>query len=337
MLDRLFRLLGLVVIVVSLVSGWLLMDIRQFVDTPLALPEHGVDYEIGPGMGVIRIATDLERHGILTHARYLSWYARWQGDVIDIKAGRYRLEPGLTPRRLLKLLHSGAVIQYPITVPEGYTFKQLRELLDINPEIDHRYANATNAEIMAALGRPGAHPEGLFFPDTYHFTARSTDLSILQRAMEAMQVHLDAAWQGRAEGLPYKSPYEALIMASIIEKETSLEEERTRIAGVFVRRLEHRMRLQTDPTVIYGLGDRFHGNLHRRDLKADTPYNTYVHRGLPPTPIAMPGLASIDAALHPDEGESLYFVSKGDGSHQFSDTLKDHLKAVRRYQLGEES
>jgi len=337
MIERLFKLLGLAVIAGSLVSGWLLMDVRQFMDTPITLPEQGVDYEIGAGMGVIRIAADLEQHGIIRHANYLSWYARWEGDNLDIKAGRYRLEPGLTPRTLLKLLHSGAVIQYSITIPEGFTFKQLMDLLTINPEVEHRFGKATSADIMAALGRPGAHPEGLFFPDTYYFTARSSDLSILQRAMDAMQEHLDTAWQERAEGLPYRSAYEALIMASIVEKETSLEEERKQIAGVFVRRLRRHMRLQTDPTVIYGLGDRYRGNLHKRDLKEDTPYNTYVHRGLPPTPIAMPGLASIQAALHPEDGNSLYFVSKGDGSHQFSDSLKAHLKAVRRYQLGGES
>ena len=337
MKERFFKLLGLAIIAGSLVSGWLLMDIRQFVDTPLTLPEQGVVYEVEPGMGVIRIAADLEQRGFVSNAAYLNWFARWQGDNLDIKAGRYRLDPGLTPRALLKLLHSGAVIQYSITVPEGFNFKQLLGLLSANPEIEHEYKTASAAEIMTALGRPDVHPEGVFFPDTYYFTARFSDLSVLQRAMDAMQAHLAAAWVERDEGLPYKTPYDALIMASIIEKETSLEKERTQIAGVFVRRLRRHMRLQTDPTVIYGLGDRYDGHLHKRDLRTNTPYNAYVHKGLPPTPIAMPGLASIRAAMHPDAGKSLYFVSRGDGSHQFSDTLNAHLRAVRRYQLGGES
>jgi len=334
MKERLFKLAGLAILAGSLISGWLLMDIRQFMDIPLTLPEQGVVYEVKPGMGVIRIATDMAQRGIVGNAAYLKWFARWVGDDLDIKAGRYRLDPGLTPRALLKLLHSGAVIQYSITVPEGFNFKQLLGLLATNPEIEHSPEAASVAKIMAALGRPGVHPEGLFFPDTYYFTARSADLSVLRRAMEAMQAHLAAAWVERSEGLPYDNPYEALIMASIIEKETSLEQERAQIAGVFVRRLRRHMRLQTDPTVIYGLGDRYDGRLHKRDLRKNTPYNTYVHKGLPPTPIAMPGLASIRAALHPDDGKSLYFVSRGDGSHQFSDTLSAHLRAVRRYQLG---
>jgi UPF0755 protein len=226
------------------------------------------------------------------------------------------------------------VVQYPLTLVEGWTFRQVMEALQADERLEHLIEDPSAEAVMARLGRRGVHPEGRFFPDTYHFTRGSSDLDILKRAHAAMERVLAEEWEARADGLPIESPDEALILASIIEKETGLASERAEIAGVFVRRLRLGMRLQTDPTVIYGLGDDFDGNLRRADLRNDHPYNTYVHAGLPPTPIALPGREAIRAALNPADGETLYFVARGDGSHAFSVTLEEHNRAVRKYQLG---
>ncbi len=228
---------------------------------------------------------------------------------------------------------SGKVIQYSITIVEGWNIYQLLDVLKADPHIKQTLQGLSHKQIMQRIGYPEMHPEGRFYPDTYHFPKGLTDVEFLQRAYGAMQQKLAAEWEKRAVGLPYKTPYEALIMASIVEKETGLPSERQAIAGVFVRRLEKRMRLQTDPTVIYGLLPNFDGNIRRRDLRRDTPYNTYRRRGLPPTPIAMPGGDAIHAALHPADGDKLYFVSRGDGSHHFSATLEEHNRAVIKYQL----
>jgi UPF0755 protein len=241
--------------------------------------------------------------------------------------------PGTTPRGLLALLESGDVVQHAVTIVEGWTFQDLRRALEREPLLDNTLAGRDDAEVMAALGESGQAPEGLFFPDTYLFGKGTTDVEILRESRARMRRELETAWEGRAEGLPVETPYEALILASIVEKETALASERARIAGVFTTRLRRGMRLQTDPTVIYGLGSRYDGNLRRADLERDGPYNTYTRAGLPPTPIALPGTESLRAAMGPDERGDLYFVATGlpDGSHEFSRTLAEHEAAVRRY------
>ncbi|HHH36011.1 MAG TPA: endolytic transglycosylase MltG [Gammaproteobacteria bacterium] len=325
------KLLGIIVIGASFTGGWLLMDLQDSVRTPLQL-DAPVRLQVAPGDTLTAVARALHRQGILAHPRYLIWYARWEGAADRIQAGEYALQPGMTPAQLLQRLRAGEVVQYPLTIPEGWTFRQMLQALEKSEILRHTLAGMDDAAIMVRLGHPGEHPEGRFYPDTYLFPRGTSDLDILRRAYEAMERRLDREWAQRAPGLPYRTPYEALIMASIIEKETAVPEERPRIAGVFVRRLQRGMRLQTDPTVIYGLGESFDGNLRRRDLERPGPYNTYLRRGLPPTPIALPGGEAIHAALHPAPGDALYFVARGDGSHQFSRTIEEHNAAVRRYQ-----
>lgn len=331
--NILYKVSGIAVLLASFVGGWLLMDYRQFIANPLPISEPGYHYVIAPGTSLKRFADDLHRAGILPHPLYLRWLARWEDKSQSIQTGEYLFAPGITPQQLLEQAASGAVLQHSLTVVEGWTFAQLLEALQNYAIIDHTLDGLDASQIMARLDHPDQHPEGRFLPDTYHFPRGTSDLDFLRRAYQTMETRLEEEWRQRDPGLPYDSPYQALIMASIIEKETALPEERAEIAGVFVRRLARHMRLQTDPTVIYGLGNRFDGNLKRRDLAFDTPYNTYMHAGLPPTPIALPGLASLRAALHPAPGDALYFVSRGDGSHEFSATLEAHNKAVRRYQI----
>ncbi len=326
------RLLGLLILAGSLLGGWVMMEYRSFVEKPLVLPEETLHYTIPRGASLRWIAQDLAQRGIVAPPLYFLLYARWSGKG-HIQAGEYELVRGMTVPQMLDRFTSGKVVQHALTLVEGWTFRQVLDALHRHEALEHRLLGLSDDEIMARIGYPGEHPEGRFFPDTYHFPRGTTDISFLQRAYERMQRHLEAEWAQRSEGLPLASPYEALILASIVEKETGVAEERAEIAGVFIRRLRLGMRLQTDPTVIYGLGASFDGNLRRRDLVRDTPYNTYVRSGLPPTPIAMPGLASLRAALHPADGTALYFVSRGDGTHYFSNTLKEHLEAVSIYQL----
>ena len=328
------RVIGFLVLVLSFGLGWLWLDFRSFEATPLALPEAGVVHTLSPGGSVGTLAEDLRAAGYLDErgARYLQWLAWTSGRAGQLKAGEYALAAGLTPAGLLDLLVSGKVVQHALTVPEGWTFRQLRAALRGHEAVRHTLDGLSDAQVMAALGRLGEHPEGRFFPDTYRFPRGTTDVEFLTRAYKRMAGVLDEAWRARAPNLPLATPYEALVLASIIEKETGLADERPQIAGVFVRRLQKGMRLQTDPTVIYGMGDEFQGDLRRRDLETDTPYNTYARAGLPPTPIALPGRDSLLAALAPASGDSLYFVARGDGSHQFSATLDEHRKAVDRYQ-----
>lgn len=250
----------------------------------------------------------------------------------SIKAGSYEVVHSTTLLDLLRKLTRGDVTQAEVLLVEGWTFRQVRERLDAHPDLRHDSAGLPESELLSRLGASEAAAEGLFFPDTYLFAKRSSDLDLLARAYRAMQRHLAREWQSRADGLPYREAYQALIMASIVEKESGRDEDRPLIAGVFVNRLRQGMLLQTDPTVIYGLGGAFDGNLRKRDLLADTPYNTYTRRGLPPTPIALPGLASLRAALHPAASDALYFVARGDGSSHFSRTLDEHNEAVSRYQ-----
>lgn len=279
------------------------------------------------------VARDLEGEGILDHGRLLTLYARLSRQDA-VRAGEYRLEAGDSPATLLTKLLRGEVVTYQATLVEGWTFNDALAYLQAQPKLTK--ALGTDEALEAFIGEldlPGDHPEGWFFPDTYRYVAGNSERDILLQAHRRMRDVLEAEWTKRMGELPYSSSYEALVMASIVERETGVPEERGQIAGVFVRRLEQNMRLQTDPTVIYGLADQYDGNLRRSHLSERNPYNTYVIKGLPPTPIALPGQEAIHAALHPEEGDALYFVAKGDGSHQFSATLEEHNRAVQNYQV----
>lgn len=333
MRERTFKLLGALTLAGSLFLGWVLMDYQSFAQTPLEVGKQGLDLLVEPGTSLAGLAAALHREGVLDRPRYLIWTARFKGLAHSIQAGEYHVVPGTTPSQLLRQLVAGRVVQYALTLIEGWTFEEMMATVNAQPDLKHTLGGLDGDAVMAALGFPGQHPEGRFYPDTYHFPKGTTDVAFLHRAYRMMQERLEREWAEREEGLPLKTPYEALILASIVEKETGLKEERAAIAGVFIRRLKKGMRLQTDPTVIYGLGGQFDGNIRRRDLSRDNPYNTYRHKGLPPTPIAMPSGDAIHAALHPAPGDALYFVSRGDGSHYFSATLEEHNRAVIRYQL----
>lgn len=327
-----FKLLGISAIGLGLVGGWFAFELFSFQRNAMNVTAEKI-FVVEPGSSLSGIARRLYNAGVIEQPRYLSLVGRWRGHAQRLQAGEYRLEPGMTPLQLLDRMVAGEVVQYALTVVEGWTFKEMLQAVAAHEKLSHTLEGLDSALIMHRLGAAGEHPEGRFLPETYHFAAGLSDVEFLKRAYQAMRALLQREWQLRAAGLPYASPYEALIMASIIEKETAVPAERAEIAGVFVRRLEKGMRLQTDPTVIYGLGEGFDGNIRRRDLRHDTPYNTYTRHGLPPTPIALPGADAVHAALHPAPGDSLYFVAKGDGSHHFSATLEEHINAVRQYQL----
>ena len=329
----LHRLIGFLVLAASIATAWVWMSYREFVETPLAIPDAGFVYELKAGATVGSVGRDFAEKGFLSKPRWLSWYARWTKQAHLIKAGEYRLQAGLTPPALLELLVSGRSIAYSLTLIEGWSFRQVRAAIEAHEILTQTLQGLSDEAVMSKLGHSGEHPEGRFFPDTYSFPRGTTDQEFLSRAYSRMTVELDAAWRERKENLPINTAYEALILASIVEKETGIASERPAIAGVFTRRLEKRMKLQTDPTVIYGMGERFDGNIRRADLREKTPYNTYVIDGLPPTPICMPGKEALLAAVKPGDGNALYFVARGDGSHQFSPTLAAHNQAVRKYQL----
>ncbi|MBA3563287.1 MAG: endolytic transglycosylase MltG [Gammaproteobacteria bacterium] len=312
------------------VAAWIFG--QRYLQMPLPIGHAAQVVNIRSGASLIASAEAMADQGVLSHPQVFAWYARLRGDGRDIKAGEYRIDPGTTPRALLDQLVSGGVLLHALTVVEGWTFDQMLVAIRAHPAIQQTLRRHDRAAIMAELGEAGRHPEGLFFPETYRFPRATTDLTLLRQARTLMDQRLEAAWAARAPGLPLETPYSALILASIVEKETALEAERTLIAGVFARRLERNMRLQTDPSVIYGIGDGFDGDIRRRDLSRDTPYNTYTRGGLPPTPIALPGAASLEAVMHPAPGETLYFVATGagDGSHYFSTTLAEHNEAVQR-------
>lgn len=305
---------------------WQQLDAPGPADTPVVV-------EIPSGMPLARITLRLEDAGVLRHAKLLEWYGRLTEQAEKVRAGEYRFPPRATPREVMARLVSGEVVLHSVTIVEGWTFRQLRAALAAQPVLRPTLDGVPDEDIMARLGREGERPEGWFLPETYLFPRGTSDFELLRMAHQGMRRALDAAWADRRDGLPLDSPYQALILASIIEKETGLPEERAEIAGVFVRRLERGMRLQTDPTVIYGLGPDFEGRLRRVHLATDTPYNTYTRFGLPPTPIALPGRAALVAAVQPLDGRSLYFVATGrpDGSHYFSETLEEHNRAVQRY------
>ncbi len=330
-MQLLFKLSLFLTILVLACATWL----WHFAGMPLQIEPTPQVFVVKPGATIRTVSRQLVEERVLGEPWSFMIMARLTGRAADLKAGNYQFSSSSTPYQLFDMMTSGDVSQIGITFIEGWTFRQIREELNRNEEIQHFSMGLTDKEILQRIGIRENHPEGLFFPDTYYFSGGISDLDILKRAYQAMQQKLTAAWQKRDSDLPYRSPYEALIMASIVEKETGKGEERPMIARVFLDRLRIGMRLQTDPSVIYGLGIQFDGNLRRKDLLADTPYNTYTRSGLPPTPIASPGLGSIEAALKPDPHQGyLYFVGKGDGSHAFSKSLEEHNRAVARYQTG---
>jgi UPF0755 protein len=316
-----------------LVAGAAALYARNWLSTPLPLGDAATTVEVLPGQSLTAVTRELAGRGLLRHPRLLALYGRLTGADARLHAGEFAIAPGTTPAGLLQTFVSGAVVQHAVTIVEGWTFGDLRRALAAEPTLVHTLAGQTDAAVMEALGEAGRHPEGLFFPDTYLFGKGTRDIDLLRQARARMVRELDAAWNARHADLPLRDASEALILASIVERETAAADERGRIAGVFVARLRQGMRLQTDPTIIYGLGSQFDGNLRRADLERDGPYNTYTRSGLPPTPIALPGRQSLLAAVQPDERGELYFVATGlgDGRHAFSKTLQEHNEAVRQY------
>jgi UPF0755 protein len=322
------RLILLVLVSVILFAGWFAYQVNK----PVRLPAVPYEFSIEPGSSLKSVAKQLADAGVLHDVWSFVLLSRAMGLASSLKAGDYEIAESTSLLQLLERITKGDINQSEIRFIEGWTFAQLRQTLDAHPAVRHDTTNLSGREILQLIGASETAGEGLFFPDTYFFAKGSSDTAILRRAYHAMQNHLNIAWAERATNLPLADPYQALILASIVEKETGKESDRTMVAGVFVNRLRLSMLLQTDPTVIYGLGDRFDGNLRKKDLLTDQEYNTYTRRGLPPTPIAMPGLASIQAALNPAKTDALYFVAKGKGESHFSNNLAEHNRAVSKYQ-----
>lgn len=328
-MNRLLLAVAVLLLAVAAAAGAGWWQYQRFLDTPLNLPEDGTIFEVPPGASGQAIVDALAAAG---HARPgWQWRLLMRLEPRVYRSGEYRLRAGLRPRQVLERLSGGEVVTYRFTIVEGWTFRQMLEALARDPVLLKRLDSGGGGEHAGLLELLSIdHPEGWFLPETYQFTRGDTDADVLLRAHRAMRAALDDAWASRDDGLPLESPYDLLILASIIEKETALDSERAEVAGVFTRRLQLGMRLQTDPTVIYGLGDAFDGDIRRRDLQTDTPYNTYTRDGLPPTPIALPGVASLQAAARPAPGDTLYFVADGNGGHTFSRTLEEHQRAVRK-------
>lgn len=318
--------------VVVVAATYAVARMNQFLDTP-AVSGGDASFTIDAGTSFGKVAAELETRGLISNADWLRAYARWSDEAARIHAGEYLLRGGSTPREILQQFTSGAVRLYSFTIIEGWNRWDLLTALHAEPNLAATLTDEDWPALLEDLGAAATHPEGLFLPETYRFPRGATDRDVLRQAFELLQAALAEEWAGKSDEAQVSSPYEALILASIIEKETARADERERISGVFTRRLQKRMRLQTDPTVIYGIGRDFNGNLTRKDLRTPTPYNTYTNHGLPPTPIAMPGRAAIRAALHPAEGEELFFVATGlgDGSHKFSTTKEEHDAAVAEY------
>lgn len=332
-LKRLLLLAGFCLLAVIGFASWMAWFASAAV--PLKLnPQGVVDFDIRPGLGLKGAAQAMANAGVGIPPWQFALLGRLTGSDRTIKAGSYEVGADVTAWQLLEKLTAGDVMQTEIVIVEGKTFRELRAKLDAHPDLRHDTVGLSDAEILQRIDATENHPEGRFFPDTYLFARQSSDLVIYRRAYQAMQRRLAVAWDNRDISVPYRNIDEALIMASIVEKETGAAADRGKVASVFVNRLKRGMLLQTDPTVIYGLGAKFDGNLRKRDLEADTPWNTYTRAGLPPTPIALPGMASIEAALHPPQTDLLYFVARGDGSSAFSRSLEEHNRAVSKYQLG---
>ena len=321
------------IILLALVVLLLVAGLGNYAYRPLPLPAMPFEFELKQGGNLKSMSRQLRQAGLLENDITFIWLARLMGKSSQIKAGYYALEHPVTPLELLTILSKGEVIQRKLSIIEGWTFRQFRDALNANSDLKHTTLEMTDAEILHQIGATEKHPEGLFFPDTYRFAAGSRDIVIFKRAYQTMQQRLQAAWATREASLPLQTPYQALILASIVEKETGVADDRPMIAGVFVNRLKKNMRLQTDPTVIYGIGEKFDGNLRKRDLLTDTPYNTYTRRGLTPTPIALPGMEALQATLHPSKTDAIYFVARGDGSSHFSSSLKQHNRAVIQFQI----
>ncbi|MCK4834777.1 MAG: endolytic transglycosylase MltG [Gammaproteobacteria bacterium] len=327
-LPAMFAAASIILIIVFYYSSMIYSDMHA--ELAISEPESIV---FSRGSTIRTLADQLIEKDLLANKRYFLIWGKLKRQETRLQAGEYLLSPGITLAQLLDKMVAGAVVQHELALIEGYTFRQILETIQQNPIVTKQLTEMSDDEIMSALGHEGEHPEGRFYPDTYYISRGVTDLELLKRSYDEMSRVLEQEWQQREENLPLKNSYEALILASIVEKESAIAEERPLIAGLFINRLRKKMRLQTDPTVIYGI-ENYDGNIRFRDLRKDTPYNTYTRRGLPPTPIALPGREAIHATLHPDKTKYLYFVAYGDGSgkHVFSTNLKDHEKAVDRYQ-----
>ncbi|MBT8081261.1 MAG: endolytic transglycosylase MltG [Gammaproteobacteria bacterium] len=322
-----------VALLAAVAAAFAAWRVERFMTTPVQVADEGTSFEIVPGSSFSSVTGDLVDAGFIDDDTWLRLYARWTGEEGGIHAGEYRIARGATPRTILEQFTSGAVQLHSFTIIEGWNHRDLLAALHAHDKIDASMTSEDWPALLAALGATQAHPEGLFLPETYRFPRDTSDRELLTQAYELMQSVLAEEWAAKGDETPVSTPYEALILASIVEKETARADERARIAGVFARRIDKRMRLQTDPTVIYGIGADFDGNLTRKHLRTDTPYNTYTRRGLPPTPIAMPGRDAIHAVLHPAAGNELFFVATGlgDGSHKFSATKAEHDAAVAEY------
>ncbi|MDR6373733.1 endolytic transglycosylase MltG [Paraburkholderia caledonica] len=310
----------------------------HWANSPLELNPAQLDVTVKPHSSLRSVTLQLNRGGVPVEPELFIVMTRLLGLQSELKSGNYEFKTGITPYEVLQKIARGDVNEYVATVIEGWTFRRMRQELDANPALKHDSAGMNDAQLMSAIGAPEAsigNGEGLFFPDTYLFDKNTSDLDVYRRAYRLMRARLDEAWVARSPDLPYKTPYDALIMASIIEKETGKKSDRAMVAAVFANRLRVGMPLQTDPTVIYGMGESYNGHIRKKDLQTDTPYNTYTRMGLPPTPISLPGVASLQAAMNPAQTSALYFVSRGDGSSIFSDTLGDHNKAVDKYIRGQ--
>lgn len=329
LLPKIIVAAGLLLAIFAYVAS----NIFQAMHEPVYFGED-VTIDFKPGSSIRTLSKQLQDHDLLQHPDYLLIWGRLSGKATRLQAGEYVFVSGQSLAELIDDMVSGRVRQYSLTLVEGWTFRDFLKVLSAHEAVDHTLSEVAYEDVMSALGFEEQHPEGRFYPDTYFIHKNTRDIDLLKRAYQQMEMHLDMLWSGRDDGLPYKTPYEALIMASIVEKESAVPEERPVIAGVFTNRLRKGMRLQTDPTVIYGLGEAYDGDIRFRDLRTDTPYNTYTRKGLPPTPIAMPGIGALNAVMHPADTEYLYFVATGDGSgqHVFSSTLKQHEKAVDKYQ-----
>lgn len=299
---------------------------------PLPLPSTPFEFTLQSGSSLKSVARQLGQAQFLPQETLFVWVGRLSGKAGKIKSGTYALAQPVSMLELLDIINKGQVSQSQLSVIEGWTFKQFRAAANANSDLKHTTLTLSDAEILQRIGASETHPEGLFFPDTYFFAAGSSDVQIFKRAYQTMQQKLQAAWLNRESGLPLKTAYDALILASIVEKETGTASDRAMIAGVFINRLRTGMLLQTDPSVIYGIGEKYDGNIRKRDLLTDTPYNTYTRAGLTPTPISLPGAAALQAALHPAKTDALYFVARGDGSSKFSSSLSEHNRAVNQYQ-----
>ena len=329
LLPKLIVAAGIGLAIIAYVAS----NIFQSVHEPVMFDE-ALTIDFKPGSSIRTLSNQLQDHDLLEHPDYLLIWGRLSGKATRLQAGEYVFAPGQSIAELIDDMVNGRVRQYSLTLVEGWTFREFLQALAQHDAVDHTLKDVAYEDVMTTLGYADQHPEGRFYPDTYFIHKNTRDIDLLKRAYQQMEMHLNALWSGRDDDLPFKTPYEALIMASIVEKESAVAAERPVIAGVFINRLRKGMRLQTDPTVIYGIGEAYDGDIRFRDLRKDTPYNTYTRKGLPPTPIAMPGIGALEAVMHPADTGYLYFVATGDGSgqHVFSTNLEDHEKAVDKYQ-----